>query len=89
MIELFNGYVQIFEKDYQGKTRKLIAVRKMADLQYNENELVIEKEQLARKKPGRSLRRRLGSKCTLVVLHAIYPVRVGSSLQLFFCKGRK
>lgn len=61
LIELFKGYVQIFEKDYQGKTRKLIAVRKMADLQYNENELVIEKEQLASKKPGlSSLRRRLG-----------------------------
>ena len=61
MIELFKGYVQIFEKDYQGKTRKLIAVRKMADLQYNENELVIEKEQLARKKPGSSfLSKRFG-----------------------------
>jgi len=61
LIELFNGYVQIFEKEYQGKTRKLIAVRKMADLQYNENELVIEKEQLARKKSGASfLSRRLG-----------------------------
>jgi hypothetical protein len=61
LIELFKGYVQIFEKDYQGKTRKLIAVRKMADLQYNENELVIEKEQLADKKPGlSSIMRRLG-----------------------------
>ena len=61
LIELFNGYVQIYEKDYQGKTRKLIAVRKMADLQYNEAELVIAKEQLARKKRGRSgLMQRLG-----------------------------
>ncbi len=61
LIELFNGYVQIYEKDYLGKTRKLIAVRKMADLQYNEAELVIDKEQLARKKSGRSgLRQRLG-----------------------------
>jgi len=61
LIELFKGYVQIFEKEYLGKTRKLIAVRKMADLQYNENELVIEKERLAQKKGGMStLRQRLG-----------------------------
>jgi KaiC/GvpD/RAD55 family RecA-like ATPase len=61
LIELFNGYVQIQEKDYQGKARKLIAVRKMADLQYNEAELVIEKEQLAPKKGGGSgLRKRFG-----------------------------
>jgi KaiC/GvpD/RAD55 family RecA-like ATPase len=49
LIELFNGYVEIFEKDYAGKARKLIAVRKMANLQYNENELLIDKQQLARK----------------------------------------
>lgn len=59
LIELFNGYVQIFEKDIQGKTRKVIVVRKMADLQYKEGELVIEKEQLGRKKGG-SLRQRFG-----------------------------
>jgi KaiC/GvpD/RAD55 family RecA-like ATPase len=56
LIELFNGYVQISEKEIQGKTRKVIAVRKMADLQYKEGELVIEKEQLGRKKSGVRLR---------------------------------
>lgn len=60
LIELFNGYVQIFEKDYEGRTRKLIAVRKMADLQYNENELLIERAKLETGKKRSGLMKRLG-----------------------------
>jgi hypothetical protein len=61
LIELFNAYVQIYEKEIGGRTRKLITVRKMADLQYREGDLVIEREQLARKKGGMpTLRHRLG-----------------------------
>lgn len=59
LIELFNGYVQIYEKDYLGKSRRLIAVRKMADLQYNEAELLVEKERLAEKGGRSGLMKRL------------------------------
>ena len=52
LVELFNGYVEIFEKDYAGKARRLIAVRKMANVQYNENELLIDKQQLTRESKG-------------------------------------
>lgn len=52
LAELFGGYVEIFEKDYGGRTRKLVAVRKMTNLQYNENELLIDKQQLGRSKGG-------------------------------------
>ena len=52
LVELFNGYIEIFDKEYAGRTRKLIAVRKMADLQYNENELLIDKQRLLRQKGG-------------------------------------
>jgi KaiC/GvpD/RAD55 family RecA-like ATPase len=61
IIELFNGYVQIYEKDFQGKSRKVITVRKMANLQYNDAELIVERERLAGKKGGQSgFMRRLG-----------------------------
>lgn len=60
LIELFNGYVQIYEKDFQGKTRRVITVRKMADLQYNEAELLVDKEKLTQKKPRSGLMKRLG-----------------------------
>ena len=60
LIELFNGYVQIYEKELLGKTRRVITVRKMADLQYNEAELVIDKEKLTQKKPRSGVMKRLG-----------------------------
>ncbi len=60
LVELYNGYSEIFEKDYAGRARRLIAVRKMADLQYNENELLIDKQRLQRQKGGLSaIRERL------------------------------
>lgn len=58
--DLFKGYVEITEKDYAGKPRRMIAVRKMADVKYNDNELLLDREQLlARGKKGFSLRGRL------------------------------
>ncbi len=60
LVELFNGYVEIFEKDYAGRARKLAVVRKMADLRYNENELLVDKQQLLAKKGGlAAIRQRL------------------------------
>ncbi len=50
LLDLFKGYVEVFDKDYAGRTRKHIAVRKMTDLQYNENELLLDKEQLLRQR---------------------------------------
>jgi len=57
LAELFSGYVEIFEKDVGGRSRKLVAVRKMTNLRYNENELIIDRQQLSRSKGG--LRERL------------------------------
>ncbi len=60
LIELFNGYVQIYDTDYQGRTRRVIAVRKMSNLQYNQEELVVDKEKLTHKKAPSGLMKRLG-----------------------------
>jgi KaiC/GvpD/RAD55 family RecA-like ATPase len=43
LLGLFKGYVEVFEREISGKLRRLIAVRKMVDILYKENELVIDK----------------------------------------------
>jgi KaiC/GvpD/RAD55 family RecA-like ATPase len=49
LTDLFKGYLEIFDKDFSGKMRKVIVVRKMTDLQFNESELVLDKETLRKK----------------------------------------
>ena len=59
LAELFNGYVDIFEREYAGRSRKFIVVRKMSDLSYNENELLIDKQLLSGKRRLGVIRRSL------------------------------
>lgn len=49
LTDLFKGYLEIFDKDFSGKMRKVIVVRKMMDLQFNESELILDKETLRKK----------------------------------------
>ena len=58
--DLFKGYIEITEKDYAGKQRRMIAVRKMIDVKYNEGELLLDRDQLLDKgKQAAGLRGRL------------------------------
>jgi KaiC/GvpD/RAD55 family RecA-like ATPase len=57
--DLFKGYLEIFDKDFAGKMRKVIVVRKMTDLQFNESELILDKETLRKKEAKGGLRGRL------------------------------
>jgi hypothetical protein len=61
IMDLFKGYVEISEKEFAGKQRRIIAVRKMPDVKYNDNELLLDREQLLGKagKKRLSLRGRL------------------------------
>jgi len=52
LVELFDAYVEMYDKDVGGRTRKVVAVRKMADLRYEENELVVDKGLLVQKRGG-------------------------------------
>ena len=57
--DLFKGYLEIFDRDFAGKMRKVIVVRKMTDLQFNESELILDKETLRKKEAKGGLRGRL------------------------------
>lgn len=59
LTDLFKGYLEIFDKDFAGKIRKVIVVRKMTDLQFNESELMLDKEALRKKEAKGGLRGRL------------------------------
>jgi KaiC/GvpD/RAD55 family RecA-like ATPase len=47
LLDLFGGYVEVVEKDFAGKKRLVIAVRKMAGLTFNENELLLDRRVLS------------------------------------------
>jgi hypothetical protein len=59
MTDLFKGYIEISDKDFSGKMRKVIVVRKMTDLQFNDSELILDKEALHRREAKGGLRGRL------------------------------
>jgi KaiC/GvpD/RAD55 family RecA-like ATPase len=46
LLDLFSGYVEVVEKDFAGKKRLVIGVRKMAGLTFNENELLVDRRVL-------------------------------------------
>jgi KaiC/GvpD/RAD55 family RecA-like ATPase len=56
--DLFKGYLEIFDKDFAGKMRKVIVARKMTDLQFKDSELILDKQAL-RKKEAKGLSGRL------------------------------
>jgi KaiC/GvpD/RAD55 family RecA-like ATPase len=58
LMDLFKGDLEISEKDFAGKKRKVIMVRKMTDLQFSDGELLLD-AQMLRKKEAKGLRGRL------------------------------
>jgi len=58
LTDLFKGFIEISEKDMAGKMRKVIAVRKMTDLQFNEAELIFDRR-LMHQPEAKGLRARL------------------------------
>ena len=58
IMDLFKGYVEITEKDYAGKQKRMIIVRKMADVKYTESELLLDREKLIGKGKKPSFRGR-------------------------------
>jgi len=59
LTDLFKGYVEIFDKDFAGKMRKVIVARKMTDLQFKDSELILDKEAMRSKESKGGLRGRL------------------------------
>lgn len=57
--DLFRGYVEIYDKDFGGRTRKVITVHKMIDLQYKEAELIVDRELMRQRERKGGLRGRL------------------------------
>lgn len=58
LTDLFKGFMEIFDKEIAGKMRKVIVVRKMSDLLFNEAELTFDRR-LTRGAGPRGLRARL------------------------------
>ncbi len=59
LMDLFKGYLEISEKDFSGKMRKVIAARKMTDLQFNDSELLVDAQVLRQRESKGGLRGRL------------------------------
>jgi KaiC/GvpD/RAD55 family RecA-like ATPase len=55
LVDLFKGYLQIFEKHLPGKVRRVIVVRKMMDVQFTEAELILDKDVLRHGKSRKHL----------------------------------